>query len=198
MPILIIIIAIIALCIWVHVHNKKKFIEADNGESILYTKISILDKLTNQLIGADNKDHVVHYMALNKDKQVYFPTSAKPDARYYILNVSFQPNISQTINTKGHAGSALVGGALFGGVGAVIGASRSRKSTVTNTEHTADCYVQVVDKDMKDSHTWVIRAQSTLANELAGRYMLNDQDLNRLSQEAEKLIDESQKETNKG
>lgn len=192
-----IIIAIIAICIYVHIHNKNKFLNADNGEHILFTKISILDKRTNELIGADNKDHIVHYMGMNKDKQVYFPTSAKPDARYYILNVSFQPNFSQTIHTKGHAGSALLGGALLGGAGAVIGASRGRKSTVTTTENSADCYIQVVDKDMEDSHTWVIRAQSKLANELAGRYMLNDQDLNRLAQQAEKLVDESEKETEK-
>ena len=192
-----IIIAIIAICIYVHIHNKNKFLNADNGEHILFTKISILDKRTNELIGADNKDHIVHYMAMNKDKQVYFPTSAKPDARYYILNVSFQPNFSQTIHTKGHAGSALLGGALLGGAGAVIGASRGRKSTVTTTENSADCYIQVVDKEMEDSHTWVIRAQSKLANELAGRYMLNDQDLNRLAQQAEKLVDESEKETEK-
>ncbi len=190
MLVIIFIVLIIAICIWVHVHNKKKFLDADNGESILFTKVSILDKRTNELIGADNKDHIVHYIGLNKDKQVYFPTSSKPNARYYILNVSFQPNVSQTISTKGRTGSALVGGALFGGVGAVIGASRGRKSTVTNTEHTSDCYIQVVDKDMQDSHTWVIRAKSELANELAGRYMLNDQDLNKLAAKAEKLVDD--------
>lgn len=190
---IVLVIAIIAITIWVHVHNKKKFLEADNGENILFTKVSILDKRTNQLIGADNKDHIVHYMALNKDKQVYFPTSAKPDARYYILNVSFDPNISQSVQTKGHAGSALVGGMLFGGVGAVIGASRGRKSTVTETEHAADCYIQVVDKDMQDSHTWVFRAKSELAKELAGRYMLNDMDLNKLSDKAEELVSESEK-----
>lgn len=190
---IVLVIAIIAISIWVHVHNKNKFLEADNGENILFTKVSILDKRTNQLIGADNKDHIVHYMALNKDKQVYFPTSAKPNARYYILNVSFDPNISQTIQTKGHAGSALVGGALLGGVGAVIGASRGRKSTVTETEHSADCYIQVVDKDMQDTHTWVFRAKSELAKELSGRYMLNDMDLNKLSDKAEELVSESEK-----
>ncbi|CAI2580192.1 hypothetical protein AKUA2003_04630 [Apilactobacillus kunkeei] len=190
---IILIIIIIAISIWVHIHNKNKFLQADNGENILFTKVSILDKRTNELIGADNKDHIVHYMGLNKDKQVYFPTSSKPDKRYYILNVSFQPNVSQTINTKGRTGSALVGGVLFGGVGAVIGASRGRTSTVTNTEHTADCYIQVVDKDMRDSHTWVIRAKSELANELAGRYMLNDQDLNQLADKAKRIVDENKK-----
>lgn len=193
MIIIIIVIAVAALLIYGGYVQKQNFIKADNGENILFTKVTITDKRTKSLIGADNKKNQVNYMALNKDKQVYFPTSANPDARYYILNVSFDPNISQTIQTKGHAGSALVGGALLGGVGAVIGASRGRKSTVTETEHSADCYIQVVDKDMQDSHTWVFRAKSELAKELAGRYMLNDMDLNKLSDKAEELASESEK-----
>lgn len=192
--ILIIIIAlIVAICVYIHVKAKKDFLAKDNGENILYTKFPVVDKRTKQLIG-DDKDHIVTYMALNKDKQVYFPTSAHPDARYYILNVTFDPQYSQSVQTKGRMGSALVGGVLLGGVGAVIGASRGRKSTVTTTEHAADCYIQVVDKDMKDSHTWVIRAKSELANELSGRYMLNDMDLQQLSTKAEKLVDESEQE----
>lgn len=194
MIIIIIVIAVAALLFYGGYVQKQNFIKADKGENILFTKVNIIDKRTKALIGADNKKNQVNYMALNKDKQVYFPTSAYPDARYYILNVTFDPQYSQSVQTKGRMGSALVGGVLLGGVGAVIGASRGRKSTVTTTEHAADCYIQVVDKDMKDSHTWVIRAKSELANELAGRYMLNDMDLQQLSAKAEKLVDESEKE----
>lgn len=192
--IIIIVVIVAALMLYGTYVQKQNFLKADNGENILYTKVTIMDKRTKQLIGADNKNNQVNYMALNKDKQVYFPTSANPDERYYILNVTFDQQYSQSVQTKGRMGSALVGGVLLGGVGAVIGASRGRKSTVTTTENTSDCYIQVVDKDMKDAHTWVFRAKSAFANELAGRYMLNDMDLQQLSAKAEKLVDESKQE----
>lgn len=55
------------------------------------------------------------------------------DVRYPKYTSKTETKTTGTIKTKGRMGSALVGGALAGPVGATIGASRGKKSTVDLT-----------------------------------------------------------------
>lgn len=185
MPILLFFI-IFAIVIWMyfsHLHKQKEhFKEIMPSNTKRFTRVYPIGDAAKDLLLLD-KDHIVNFIAIDDKKQVSFPESGNPDKKFYISNISFTANITETVHTKGHTGSAIAGGLIGGGVGAVIGASRKNNSKIEKTEHKTNAYVTLVDTNLKNTYTIQIRMDTAKYNELNGLYVLNDIDLQNIQKE---------------
>lgn len=74
--------------------------------------------------------------------------------------------------TQGRVGSALVGGALLGPIGAVAGASRGRHSTSTSSEHVIGASVKILVDDMARPILYFQCANQQEAEEWAQRIIM--------------------------
>lgn len=192
MPILLFFI-IFAIFIWMyfsHLHKQTKhFKEIMPKDTTMFTRVSPVGNEFNKLFMTD-KEHHVNFIAINDRKQISFPESGNPNSRFYITNISFTANITETVHTKGHVGSTIAGGIIAGGVGAVIGASRKKKSTVERTEHKTPAYVTLVDTNLKNTYTVQITMDTAEYNELNNLYTLNDIELQNLQKEIGNIEDD--------
>lgn len=175
--ILILFIAIIIWICWSISHKQKQhFLALKPDDMQYYTKIIPAGDNSKDLLKID-KDHSVKYIAKNDKKEVCFPESGIGNKRFYILNITFNPNVSQNIVSKGRTGSALAGGLLAGGVGAAIGASRARKSKIETTEHLSNAYLTLADTELTRTYNISFLMKTNKFNELSAEYMLNDFEL---------------------
>lgn len=143
----------------------------------------------------EDKDHLITFIGKNNKKQVFFPESKYHNKKYYIVDMSFSPNITQSIQTKGRAGSAFAGGLIAGPVGAAIGASRKRKSKVESVEKTSTCYVNLIDTNLKNAYTMKLMFKTKEYQEFANDYMLSDFELKQIEEKINGL-DNDAKEVN--
>ncbi|NBI00289.1 SHOCT domain-containing protein [Lactobacillus kunkeei] len=178
--------------IWIYLsylHKQTKhFKEIMPKDITMFTRVSPVGNEFKKLFMTD-KAHLVNFIAINARKQISFPESGNPNSKFYITNISFTANITETIHTKGHVGSAIAGGIIAGGVGAVIGASRKKKSTIERTEHKTPAYVTLVDTNLKNTYTVKITMDTAKYNELNNLYTLNDIDLQNLQKELGSIED---------
>lgn len=173
---------IIGVPCWIYYHYHRKHIKqflsiapADmTGWDHINLKLSALSKLDDKSVG---------FIARDAQHHTFFPQYSN-DKRFYLINVSFDPKIVQHIETKGHAGSALVGGLTFGAVGAVIGASRKTTSEVKTEEKSATCYLTLVSDDLKQSLTLEALCKTDYAHILQRDYLLNDVELQQIQDKA--------------
>lgn len=186
-------IIIFAAIIWIYcsaLHKqKKRFLAVKPQDTIRFTRITPVGNEVGSVLRTD-QDHRVHFIAINSKKEVCFPESGLPDKHFYIVNISFTANITETVHTKGHVGSALAGGLLAGGVGAVIGASRKKNSKIEKTEHKTPAYVTLVDTNLKNTYTIQIMMDTAKFNELNNLYALNDIELQNIQNELGTIEDD--------
>lgn len=191
---LLLILIVIAALIWWYAAKqhklKEQFKEIMPKDTKQFTRIVPAGEEFSQVLHTD-QEHRVHFIAINDKKQVSFPESGLPEKRFYIINISFTPNITETIHTKGHAGSALAGGLLAGGVGAVIGASRKKDSKIEKTEHKALTYLTLVDVNLKETYALQLFMDTAKFNELNNLYTLSDFELQNLQNELGKIEDDA-------
>lgn len=170
-------IAVLIWFWWSTAHKiKKEFLEKKPDDMPYYTKVIPAGDNTKRLLKLDKK-HYVKYIARNDKKEVCFPQSGIGNKRFYILNITFNPHVSESITSKGHTGSALAGGLLAGGVGAAIGASRARTSKVETTEHLSNAYLTLADTELTKTYNMSLLMKTDKFNELTAEYMLNDIEL---------------------
>lgn len=189
---ILILIIIIALIWWYAAKQRKlkqHFKEIMPKDTQRFTRVVPAGEEFSQVLHTD-PEHRVHFIAINDKKQVSFPESGLPEKLFYIINISFMPNITETIHTKGHAGSALAGGLIAGGVGAVIGASRKKDSKIERTEHKALTYLTLVDVNLKETYALQLFMDTPKFNELNNLYTLSDFELQNLQKELGEIEDD--------
>lgn len=99
-------------------------------------------------------------MSMYSDRTVSFGNAS----RYYILGVSFNPNIVTTTTQKSNVKRAVVGAVIAGPVGAVIGAARKPKIETATTEQSAPLYVRLTNSKTYNPFTISVLGNSALAN----------------------------------
>lgn len=120
-------------CTWLSPNHKLESIETVKGywninqtRHSLFSKTSMLKGFMSESISIDDKNKLFFQ---GKDNTKIIP-------RYYSYEEVSEYRFEQVggkvvTKSKGGIGRAIVGGALFGGAGAVVGASTSKKETKT-------------------------------------------------------------------
>ena len=114
---------------------------------------------------------------------IVFPLSSQPTQRYYLLDVSFTPDIHTKTTEKSNAGRALVGGIIAGPVGAIVGASRKKRIKTTSYEKESTMYLSfITEQDLiannqKGIFEFPMKGDSQLASEIQKNYVMTSTDL---------------------
>jgi hypothetical protein len=152
--------------------------EIDKTEQSISLQLIIGERL---LTGTPNKK-----LRRDKDGYFYFSNHFDADAERYDLlayDVRYPKYTSKTetkttgtIKTKGRTGSALIGGALAGPTGAIVGASRDKKTTVDLTTKDVtttkgpmfikDPILTIKLKSTKDSSVKTLHVVTTIGKKL--------------------------------
>ncbi|USS86452.1 SHOCT domain-containing protein [Fructilactobacillus cliffordii] len=142
----------------------------------------------NLSIELHNNDHVLTFPQSNSKKS------------FYLESIDFTPNIETSMAIKGKTGSSLIGGALFGGVGAVVGSSGKRKIETTKTEKDSVAYMHLISTDLKNEENFAVNAKQQNVNLLQGKLTVSQTFLQNkfqgMSQDDQKTITKQTVESN--
>lgn len=196
-------IVIIGFIIWCisRIMDYRNFLKIKPLDIKDFTRIQFADQSYTKL--PTHKNTIINYIGVDNKRRVSFPESAKPKKKYYITEISFDPNIKVNQTVKGHTGSALAGGVIAGPVGAIIGASRKKKIKTETTEKKAECYVTMIDEELNEAFTLNLLCKTDKYKELRKRYKISETSFNQITapyqkaeEQVEKVNDDSNKDIN--
>lgn len=168
-------VALVIGIVWYNMHQSKirrEYIQSLIKPGDNYSDIAIVAGDQNK-VGVQGKKVA---FAVQPDKQVYFPEASSPKM-YFLTGIEFQAQFDSQI--KGRSGSALVGGALFGAAGAVVGGSRGKK--VKTVEKNSSALFHLIDTSSKKEiviELWAVN--TSLINIFKKNYLATDYDLDQL------------------
>lgn len=153
------IITLIGIAIYNNVSKKKREQQIEMEENLLRDEGFNVDNKVTDI----NKQYSMFVDDKNKKWAIYDSKTYSRGVYNYSDLISFELKEDNNSMVSGRAGSAVVGGLLFGGLGAIAGASGSRKVSETscnsmilylviNDMHNPNIEIPIIEKEtQKDS-----------------------------------------------
>ena len=147
---------IIGVAVYKNISDKKREQQIEQEEQVLTDKgFDVVNKVTDI-----NKQYSLFVDDKNKQLSLYNTKTGIRQMFNYSDVVSFELKEDNNSLISGRAGSAVVGGLLFGGLGAIAGASGSRKVSetscnsmilhiVVNNMHNPNIEIPIIEKETK-------------------------------------------------